>query len=46
VGGRRIGRSHCDQDMCLGADGCNIGRGPEWARVRAKAGTRGYGARV
>jgi hypothetical protein len=39
--GRRFSRSHYDGDMCLGTDGCDIGRGPERARAIGDAGARG-----
>jgi hypothetical protein len=39
--GRRFARSHCDGDTCLGTDGCDIGRGPEQARVVGRASARG-----
>jgi hypothetical protein len=31
-------RGHCDHNTCLGADGCDIGHGPQRVRPGANAG--------
>jgi hypothetical protein len=40
--GRQFARSHCDRNTCLGANGCDIRRGPERVHVVGGAGARGY----
>jgi hypothetical protein len=39
---RQFACSHCNGDTSLGADGCDIGRGPERERAAGGAGARGY----